>query len=124
MSKDDININLDAQGTEKPRMPVPGLPTTVVDEVPSQLKEKDIRLTKLEKGHYIKGNVFFFVGCMCAILAESKGYCVFFIYLVLLLKVVELAGHLFGFLWVSYIGHALVALVNYINIFVAIGHKA
>ena len=102
---------------------MPPLPT-MVDEVPAQLKMKETRLTKLEKGHYIKGNLFFFVGCLCAILAGSKGYCVFLIYLVLLFKAVELGGHLFGFLWISYLCHSLVVVVNYINIFVAIISRA
>ncbi len=82
--------------------------------------DRDTRFTKLISGHYLKNNLFFFVGCLCAVVAGSKDYCVVLIFLVLALRTGELAGLYFGLLWVSYLCHLVSVAFNYTHIITAI----
>ncbi len=75
-------------------------------------------------GRYLKNNFFFFVGCFCAIVGGSKSHCIVISYFIFLTKLAEIGGLWFGLLWVSYIGHFLSAIINYINIITAINYVA
>ena len=70
----------------------------------------------------MKGNFFFFVGCFCAIIGASKDHCIIITYFIFLVKLAELVGVYFGFLWLCYVSHFLGALINYTNIITAIDY--
>ena len=98
---------------------------TIVDislDVKKAYGERNKLYTKEVVGHYLKNNLFFFVGCYCAILGGSKDHCIILTYLILITKIAEIVGVFFGFLWVCYICHALGALINYVNICTAINY--
>ena len=83
-------------------------------------RSQEKRLTKYISSRYIKENFFFFVGCICAILAESNPICVIIIYSTLLLSAAEVICVFFSQIWIIYIIHVLKALGNYANILIAI----
>ena len=91
-----------------------------LDEEPTEFIPHETKYTKVVKGHYLKNNFFFFVGCICAIMAGTKEYCLWLIYAVIGLKFFELIGLSIGFLWLCYGCHLVGAVVNYINIITAI----
>lgn len=80
----------------------------------------ETKFTKVVKGHYLKNNFFFFVGCMCVILAENTNHCWILIYVVLGLKIVEIFGLFFSVIWLCYICNLGNIVINYYNIVIAI----
>ena len=92
------------------------------EEIPREFLEHETKYTKFIKGHYLKNNFFFFVGCVCAILAGSSEYTIILIYSVLGIRILELFGLSCGLLWISYIAHTAGALINYANIINAINY--
>ncbi len=83
-------------------------------------KEKDQEIVKVIRKHYLRNSFFFFVGVFCAILGASKSHCIIISYLVLAEKVAEIVGLFFRKLLITYIAHALMVIVNYVNIITAI----
>lgn len=82
----------------------------------------DTKCTKFLKGHYLKNSFFFFVGCICAILAESTWLCTGIIWGVLGIRLLEIFGLALGQLWLCYFAHLVGIVANYYNIINAIIH--
>eukprot|EP00826_Nyctotherus_ovalis_P044778 TRINITY_DN4870_c0_g1_i9.p1 TRINITY_DN4870_c0_g1~~TRINITY_DN4870_c0_g1_i9.p1 ORF type:complete len:106 (+),score=31.59 TRINITY_DN4870_c0_g1_i9:304-621(+) len=80
----------------------------------------EVKFTKVVKGHYLKNNFFFLVGCMCVILAENTKSCWILVYVVLGLKLTEIIGLFFGAIWLCHICNIGNIGINYYNIVIAI----
>ncbi len=107
-------------GIQGGNAPVKDPAANAATEEQTYFADRDTHYSKLIKGHYLKNNLFFFVGCLCAVVAGSKDYCVILIYLVLGLRTGELAGLHFGLLWVSYACHFVSVVFNYTHMITAI----
>lgn len=115
----DIKVEIKSEVSKEAAPPAAIPPQAPQPEV-VRFAEKDKSFTHVIHGHYLKDNLFFFVGCLCAIIGGSKDHTILISYIVLTLKIGELAGLYFGLLWICYIGGVLTALVNYINMITAI----
>ena len=105
-------MNIEIQGTTSPST----IPPVKVPESDEVLDDKDVLLTKLIKNRYRKNTFFFIIGLLCAILAGNKTHCLVISYFIIFTETAQIAGVLFGFVWIAYIAHILGVLINYVNI--------
>jgi len=93
---------------------------TIIGEHESGFKEKSVEYATFIKTHYLRNTLFFYVGCLCAIVGGSYMYCIVIIFGVVVEKVIEIYAVHSEVLWLAYIGYTLSSIVNYINIISAI----
>ena len=87
---------------------------------PGLFNDKVSEYTTAIRTHYLRNNLFFFVGCFCAMVCGSYMFCVVLIFIVLLEKIIEIYLIYNEKLWLLYIVHIASCLVNYTNIISAI----